>query len=143
MESRDKCEQIIEQLNGRPCKGWTEPLVVKFADGGTKKRNNHNNHHHQHHNNNNHHHQHHKSHQDDNRWRDSGDRTDLGSVANFDHQTNVPHSNIPDLAMMSTMSYPRIQPGFPHTIAPSPAYQSHLGPPTSAPQWIHAGPGQP
>lgn len=38
MESKDKCEQIIELFNGRPVPGSKEPLLVKFADGGNKKR---------------------------------------------------------------------------------------------------------
>lgn len=38
MESKDKCEQIIEIFNGRPVPGSKEPLLVKFADGGNKKR---------------------------------------------------------------------------------------------------------
>lgn len=154
METRDKCEQIIEQLNGRPCKGWKEPLLIKFADGGNKKRSHHNNqhqhhnhhHHHHQHQNNNHHNQHQKIHQDDNRWRESGNPSDLGSVTSFEHQSNISHSNhLTDLAMMGTLSYPRIQPGFPPTVAAGAAYHPpQLGPPTSAPQWIHTGgPGQP
>lgn len=135
MESRDKCEKIIEQLNGRPCKGWREPLLVKFADGGNKKRHHHNN---QHYNNN--HHQHQKIHQDDNRWRDSSNTSDLGDVSNFEHQSNISHSNhLSDLAMMGTLSYPRMQPGFPPSVPTGAAYPAPLGPPTSAPQWIHPG----
>lgn len=38
MESKDKCEQIIELFNGRLLPGTKEPLLVKFADGGNKKR---------------------------------------------------------------------------------------------------------
>ncbi|KAL0268228.1 UNVERIFIED_CONTAM: hypothetical protein PYX00_010256 [Menopon gallinae] len=38
MESKDKCEQIIQLFNGRPVAGSKEPLLVKFADGGNKKR---------------------------------------------------------------------------------------------------------
>ena len=38
MESKDKCEQIIELFNGRSVPGSKEPLLVKFADGGNKKR---------------------------------------------------------------------------------------------------------
>lgn len=144
MESRDKCEQIIEQLNGRPYKGWKEPLLVKFADGGNKKRHHHNNHQYQHHNNNL---QHHKVHQDDSRWRveSSSNASDLGSVSNYDHQSNLSHSNqLSDLAMIGALGYPRISPGYPPTVAPGTGYPSPLNPPTSAPQWIHpGGPGQP
>lgn len=139
MESRDKCEQIIEQLNGRPCQGWKEPLLVKFADGGNKKRHHHNNQH-QHQSNN--HHQHHKVQQYDNRWRDNGNSSVLGSVSSFDHQGNISLSNhLSDLAMMSTMSYPRMKPGFPPAVDGG-AYPNPMGPPTSAPQWIHPS-GQP
>ncbi|XP_014241459.1 protein alan shepard isoform X3 [Cimex lectularius] len=39
METREKCEQIIQVFNGKPLSGSKEPLLVKFADGGQKKRN--------------------------------------------------------------------------------------------------------
>jgi hypothetical protein len=39
MESKEKCEQIIQMFNGSPLAGSKEPLLVKFADGGIKKRN--------------------------------------------------------------------------------------------------------
>ncbi|XP_053677473.1 protein alan shepard [Anopheles nili] len=39
MESRDKCEQIIQIFNGTQLPGAKEPLLVKFADGGSKKKN--------------------------------------------------------------------------------------------------------
>jgi hypothetical protein len=39
MESKEKCEQIIQMFNGTPLQGSKEPLLVKFADGGIKKRN--------------------------------------------------------------------------------------------------------
>lgn len=139
MESRDKCEQIIEQLNGRPCKGWKEPLLVKFADGGNKKRHHHHNNQHQ-----NHHHQRHKNHQDDIRWRESGASLDIANVPSFDHQGNITHNeHMSDLSIMGTMSYPRMQHGFPPTVPPGAAYPAPLGPPSSGPQWIHTGaPGQ-
>lgn len=38
MESREKCEQIIQMFNGSPLAGAKEPLLVKFADGGSKKK---------------------------------------------------------------------------------------------------------
>ncbi|XP_011549746.3 protein alan shepard isoform X2 [Plutella xylostella] len=38
MESREKCEQIIQMFNGNPIAGAKEPLLVKFADGGNKKK---------------------------------------------------------------------------------------------------------
>ena len=42
MESREKCEQIISMFNNRPLGGTgpgsSQPLVVKFADGGTSRR---------------------------------------------------------------------------------------------------------
>ena len=48
MESREKCEQIISIFNNRPLamagsspgpgSGSAQPLVVKFADGGTSRR---------------------------------------------------------------------------------------------------------
>lgn len=34
MESKDKCEQIINMFNGTNLAGAKEPLLVKFADGG-------------------------------------------------------------------------------------------------------------
>ena len=43
MESREKCEQIISMFNNRPLTGLgptvsSQPLVVKFADGGSSRR---------------------------------------------------------------------------------------------------------
>ncbi|KAG5681675.1 hypothetical protein PVAND_011088 [Polypedilum vanderplanki] len=40
MESREKCEQIIQIFNGTHLQGAKDPLLVKFADGGSKKKNN-------------------------------------------------------------------------------------------------------
>jgi hypothetical protein len=40
MESKEKCEQIIQLFNANPLPGCKEPLLVKFADGGNKKRSN-------------------------------------------------------------------------------------------------------
>lgn len=34
MESKEKCEQIINMFNGTNLTGAKEPLLVKFADGG-------------------------------------------------------------------------------------------------------------
>lgn len=39
MESREKCEQIIQIFNGTQLSGAKDPLLVKFADGGSKKKN--------------------------------------------------------------------------------------------------------
>ncbi|XP_023174240.1 protein alan shepard isoform X6 [Drosophila hydei] len=39
MESREKCEQIIQIFNGTTIPGAKDPLLVKFADGGPKKKN--------------------------------------------------------------------------------------------------------
>lgn len=38
MESKEKCEQIVQAFNGKLIPGCTEPLIVKFADGGNKKK---------------------------------------------------------------------------------------------------------
>lgn len=38
MESREKCEQIIQQYNGFSLQGAKDALLVKFADGGSKKK---------------------------------------------------------------------------------------------------------
>jgi len=38
MESRDKCEIIIAHFNARALPGSSQPLVVKFADGGSSRR---------------------------------------------------------------------------------------------------------
>lgn len=147
METRDKCQEIIEKLNGKPCKGADEPLLVKFADSGNKKRFHHNNQHHNNNNNNNNNHQqHHKMHQDDSRWRDGGNSSgDLGNMSSFEQQGNISHSNqLSDLTMMGSLSYPRIQPAFQPSVGPGAGYPTTMGPPTSGPQWIHPGaPGQP
>uniref|UniRef100_A0A1A9VJ66 Protein alan shepard n=1 Tax=Glossina austeni TaxID=7395 RepID=A0A1A9VJ66_GLOAU len=39
MESREKCEQIIQMFNNTTIPGAKDPLLVKFADGGPKKKN--------------------------------------------------------------------------------------------------------
>lgn len=39
LESKEKCEQIIQMFNGVKLSGCKEPLLVKFADGGNKKKN--------------------------------------------------------------------------------------------------------
>jgi hypothetical protein len=38
MESKDRCEAIIQAFNGKLLPRHTEPLLVKFADGGNRKR---------------------------------------------------------------------------------------------------------
>lgn len=38
MESKEKCEQVINGFNGKVLPGCTEPLLAKFADGGNKKK---------------------------------------------------------------------------------------------------------
>ncbi|XP_015524121.1 protein alan shepard isoform X4 [Neodiprion pinetum] len=38
MESKEKCEQIIQIFNGKALQGAKDPLLVKFADGGNKKK---------------------------------------------------------------------------------------------------------
>lgn len=40
MESKEKCEQIIAEFNGKVLNGATEPLLVKFADSGKKPQKN-------------------------------------------------------------------------------------------------------
>ncbi|XP_076327770.1 RNA-binding motif, single-stranded-interacting protein 2-like isoform X3 [Tachypleus tridentatus] len=39
LESKEKCELVIQNLNGQHIPGSKEPLLVKFADGGNKKKN--------------------------------------------------------------------------------------------------------
>ncbi|KAG5895028.1 Protein alan shepard [Gonioctena quinquepunctata] len=39
MESKEKCEYIIQKFNGHLISGSKDPLLVKFADGGNKKKN--------------------------------------------------------------------------------------------------------
>jgi RNA recognition motif-containing protein len=39
MESKEKCEAVIQAFNGKLLPRHSEPLTVKFADGGNKKRN--------------------------------------------------------------------------------------------------------
>lgn len=38
MDSKDKCDLIIQTFNGKTIVGCKEPLLVKFADGGNKKK---------------------------------------------------------------------------------------------------------
>lgn len=38
MESKEKCDMIIQHFNGKIIAGGKEPLLVKFADGGNKKK---------------------------------------------------------------------------------------------------------
>lgn len=39
METREKCEHIIQTFNGQQLSGAKDQLLVKFADGGSKKKN--------------------------------------------------------------------------------------------------------
>lgn len=36
MESREKCDEIVQQFNGKCPNGCKEPFLVKFADSGKK-----------------------------------------------------------------------------------------------------------
>lgn len=38
MDSKEKCEEIINIFNGHNLQGAKDALLVKFADGGNKKR---------------------------------------------------------------------------------------------------------
>lgn len=38
MESKEKCDAVINAYNGKVLPGCTEPLLAKFADGGNKKK---------------------------------------------------------------------------------------------------------
>lgn len=38
MDSKEKCDMIIQAFNGKVIPGSKEPLLVKFADGGNKKK---------------------------------------------------------------------------------------------------------
>lgn len=38
METKEKCEEIIQILNAKKVSGSNDPLLVKFADGGGKKK---------------------------------------------------------------------------------------------------------
>lgn len=137
MESKEKCDLIIEHLGGRPYKDSKEPLLVKFADGANRKRHHNNNHQNQHHHHH-HHQQHHPKihHHDDNRWNDSNE---LGNVSSFDHRGNLPHNNHLSESMMAPVNYPRVQHGF----SPTPPSYPPIGPSTSTAQWIHPShPGQ-
>ena len=44
MESREKCDEIINIFNGKLISGSTQPLLVKFADGGNKNKRQHKTH---------------------------------------------------------------------------------------------------
>lgn len=138
MESRDKCQEIIKNLNGKSYKGAGEALLVKFADGGVKRRHQYNNHHHNnHHHSHNHHHHHQQS-----RWRDTG-LVESNNINNFDQQGNIIHGNqMTDLSLMGTMGYQhRLQAPYHHQAVPLGAYHAPMAPTAGAPQWMHpAGP---
>ena len=38
MDTKDKCEKIIQALNGTMINGAKDPLLIKFADGGPKNK---------------------------------------------------------------------------------------------------------
>ena len=38
METKEKCDAIINLLNGKMLPGSKDTLLVKFADGGSKKK---------------------------------------------------------------------------------------------------------
>lgn len=138
METRDKCQEVIEKLNGKPCKGSKEALLIKFADGGNRKRHHHqNNHHHP-----SHHHPHHqKYNHEDHRWREESQGADPNNVSTFEQHGNIAHNNqMPNLSMMAPMGYHRMPQPYPSNINPA-AYPGAPGSQTGGLQWIH--PGQP
>lgn len=135
METSDKCQEVIEELNGLLCKGCTEPLLVKFADGGNRKRHHHNNHRHF----NNRHMHHHRYSQEDHRWREELHTNNSSNMSSFEQHGNISHCNqATDLAMMGTVGYPRMPQPFPPSMNPGQGYHGQ----TTSPQWVHPG-GQP
>ncbi|XP_059352675.1 protein alan shepard-like isoform X4 [Daphnia carinata] len=92
MESREKCDEIISIFNGKLLSGSTQPLLVKFADGGNKNK------------------RQHKTH--DQRWRDAADGPG-GLLSAYDspvHPNGLP-------ALLSHMQLGR---NFPHQMSPFP-----------------------
>lgn len=134
MESREKCELVIEQLGGRSYRGSKEPLLVKFADSGKPKRNNHNhNNQHQQHHHNQHHQNYSKPHHDDNsRWVEPNVH-DINAVPMFDPRGNMSGNNRIPEAIMSQMNYSRV----PHGFQPIPTAFSPIGPTSGAAPWYH------
>ncbi|GAB6032477.1 hypothetical protein CHUAL_011108 [Chamberlinius hualienensis] len=102
MESKEKCEHIINLFNGKLLPGCKEPLLVKFADGGNKKRNQFKN-------------------QDHRMWRDEG--------YNFSFDQALPQNGVATQIMPSVgsyqrytqpvSSYPQLQPGTATWIPPT------------------------
>lgn len=91
MESREKCDEIISIFNGKLLSGSTQPLLVKFADGGNKNK------------------RQHKTH--DQRWRDAADGPG-GLLSAYD---NPVHNGLPTL-----LSHMQLGRNFPHQMSPFP-----------------------
>ncbi|KAG9510979.1 Protein alan shepard [Fragariocoptes setiger] len=138
METREKCELIISELNGRPCHGSRDPLLVKFADGGNKKRQ-----------------YHHKS--SEPRWRSSvGGAGQHSSNNHYDHhhnnQSSANVSGQNNGNPLSTSNAAQMMPPV-NAYAPPPpragahpfsasvpaasAYPPTMGAPSGSAQWLH------
>ncbi|XP_045036103.1 RNA-binding motif, single-stranded-interacting protein 2 isoform X2 [Daphnia magna] len=92
MESREKCDEIISIFNGKSLAGSTQPLLVKFADGGNKNK------------------RQHKTH--DQRWRDAADGPG-GLLSAYDSPV---HPN----GMPTLLSHMPLGRNFPHQMSPFP-----------------------
>ena len=92
MESREKCDEIISIFNGKLLSGSTQPLLVKFADGGNKNK------------------RQHKTH--DQRWRDAADGPG-GLLSAYD---NPVHPN----GLPALLSHMQLGRNFPHQMSPFP-----------------------
>ena len=91
MESREKCDEIISIFNGKLLSGSTQPLLVKFADGGNKNK------------------RQHKTHMDHPRWRDATDGGGPGGLLSPYDSAGVHPNGLP--ALLSHMQLGR---NFPH-----------------------------
>lgn len=91
MESKEKCDLIIANFNGKLLPGCKEPLLVKFADGGNKKK---------------------SQSKNDNRWRETASET-TAAYAYATEQSNITQNGgmpapqmMPNMALQSAGYHP-------------------------------------
>jgi hypothetical protein len=101
MESKEKCESIIQAFNGKVIQGCRQPLLVKFADGGSKKR---------------------KSFGGSRPWIDRIQNSNLGIALYSSHETS-PQGLTPQMAVTPTSNFAR---GYPVSAFPITGYPVHM-----------------
>ncbi|XP_074603776.1 RNA binding motif single stranded interacting protein alan shepard isoform X2 [Brevipalpus obovatus] len=127
MESKEKCDFIIQHFNGKLLPGCKEPLLVKFADGGNKKK---------------------SQNKNDNRWRETGNEPLAAAYAYAPDQSSITQNGgVGAPSMMPNMNSPAAGYHHPHhqrqydrcTFVPSSAAAVAAIQAAAATQWMHPG----